>query len=207
MLTIIDYGMGNLRSVYMALGRLGVEAEITADPEKVRCAEALIFPGVGAFGDAMENIRTRGLDEAMASVIHAGCPFLGICLGLQLLFEASDEMGEHRGLGILPGRVRRFPEGMVVPHMGWNQLHQVRDIPLWRGIPDASYAYFVHSYYVDPEDASVVAATTDYGISYVSAVARDNVYGIQCHPEKSQDVGARILRNFVVEAGLLEGDE
>lgn len=204
MLTIIDYGVGNLRSVYMAWRRLGLEAQITAEAGKVRNAEALVLPGVGAFGDAVESIRSLGLEDAILTAIGEGRPFLGICLGLQLLFEVSEEMGEHRGLGILPGRVRRFPRELVVPHMGWNQIHQMADIPLWRGIPDASYAYFVHSYYVDPGDESVVAATTDYGIHYASVIARGNLYGIQFHPEKSQDVGQRILRNFALEAGLLK---
>ena len=205
MLAIIDYGVGNLRSVYMAFHRLGLEARVTADAGEIRKASALVLPGVGAFGDAIDNLRASGLEDTILSAIKDGVPFLGICLGLQLLFEVSEEMGEHRGLGILAGHVRRFPKGLKVPHMGWNQIHQVKDTPLWRGLPDDSYAYFVHSYFVDPEDASVTAATTDYGIEYTSAIARDNVYAIQFHPEKSQDVGEQILRNFAREAGLLEG--
>jgi len=207
MLIIIDYGMGNLRNVYMAFQRLGVKAQISAEPAAIRQASALVFPGVGAFGDAMDNLRTLGLAREITAAIERGVPFLGICLGLQLLMEASEEMGEHRGLGIIPGKVRRFPEGLTVPHMGWNQVHQVRDIPLWRGLPNDSYAYFVHSYYVDPRDPSVVAAVTEYGITFTSAVAQGNVYGIQFHPEKSQDVGERILRNFCLEAGLLKEGE
>lgn len=203
MLAIIDYGAGNLRNVYMAFRRLGLEALVTNEAKQVRRANALVLPGVGAFGDGIGNIRALGLEEAIVSAIRDSVPFLGICVGLQLLFEVSDEMGEHRGLGVLGGRVRRFPQGLVVPHMGWNQIHEVRDVPLWHGIPDGSYAYFVHSYYADPEDSAVVAARTDYGILYASAVARGNLYAIQFHPEKSQDVGERILRNFAVEAGLL----
>ena len=203
MLTIVDYGMGNLRSVEMAFRRLGLQSQVTGELSAVRRASALVLPGVGAFGDAMGNIRALGLDEVLVSAVRDGVPFLGICVGLQVLFSVSEEMGEHRGLGILPGRVRRFPEGLKVPHMGWNQIHQVRQVALWRGLPDESYAYFVHSYYADPEDCSVVAATTDYGIDYASAVTRGSLCGIQFHPEKSQDVGERILRNFAVEAGML----
>ena len=205
MLTIIDYGAGNLRNVYMAFRRLGVESLITNQPADVRRAEALVLPGVGAFGDNMERIRALNLEEPILAAIRDGVPFLGICLGLQFLFEVSEEMGEHRGLGVLPGRVVRFPAGLWVPHMGWNQIHQARPTALWDGLPDGSYAYFVHSYYVEPEDQSVIAGTTDYGIEYTSAVARDNLYAIQFHPEKSQDVGERILRNFSRVAGLLEG--
>jgi len=203
MLTIIDCNVGNLRSVYMAFRRLGIEAQVTSKPEVVRRAGAVVLPGVGAFGDAAASIRALALEDAIVSTIKDDVPFLGICIGLQLLFEVSEEMGEHRGLGILAGRVRRLPQGERVPHMGWNQIHQARAIPLWRGVPDHAYAYFVHSYYVDPEDESVVAATTDYGFDYASAVAQGNLYGIQFHPEKSQDMGERILRNFAVEAGLL----
>ena len=204
MLTIIDYGVGNLRNVYMAFRRLGLEARVTADAQEIRRANALVLPGVGAFGDAIGNIRALNLEDAILSAVKDGLPFLGICVGLQLLFEVSEEMGEHRGLGILAGRVRRFARGLTVPHMGWNQIHQVRDVPLWRGLPDGSYAYFVHSYYADPEDESVIAATTDYSVDYVSAIAQDNLYAIQFHPEKSQDVGERILRNFAIAAGLME---
>ena len=204
MLTILDYGVGNLRSVYMAFRRLGLDVQITSEAKALRRASAIVLPGVGAFGDAIGSIRALGLEDAILSAIGDGVPFLGICMGLQLLFEVSEEMGEHRGLGILAGRVRRFPQGQRVPHMGWNEIHQVRAIRLWDGVPDRSYAYFVHSYYADPEDESVVAASTDYGLDYASAVARGNVYAIQFHPEKSQDVGESILRNFAIAAGLLE---
>ena len=207
MLTIIDYGVGNLRSVYMAFRRLGVAAQVTSDVAAVRRADALVLPGVGAFGDAMGSLAARGLQEPITRAIAAGVPFLGICLGLQLLFETSEEIGEHRGLGVLAGRVRRFSSALTVPHMGWNQIHQTQPTPLWRGLPDGSYAYFVHSYYVAPDDASVVAATTDYGdgdqrVDFCSAVARGNLCAIQFHPEKSQDVGERILRNFLTMADL-----
>jgi imidazole glycerol-phosphate synthase subunit HisH len=206
MLTIVDYGVGNLRSVYMAFRRLGVEAEVTGDAAAIRRAGAIVLPGVGAFGDAIASIRALGLESTLIDAVKDGVPFLGICVGLQLLFEVSEEMGEHRGLGILEGRVRRFPLGLPVPHMGWNQIHQARPVPLWRGIPNQSHAYFVHSYYVDPRDPNVVAGTTDYGFDFCSAAARGNLYGIQFHPEKSQDVGRAILRNFVIEVGLMEGE-
>lgn len=202
MLTIVDYGAGNLRSVYMAFRRLGVEALITSEAALVRRASALVLPGVGAFGDSVAKLRALSLEEPLVAAIRDGVPFLGICVGLQLLFEVSEELGEHRGLGVLAGRVRRFPPGLRVPHMGWNQLHQARPIPLWHGIPDGSYVYFVHSYYADPEDEAVIAATTDYGVDFVSAIAQGNLYAIQFHPEKSQDVGARLLQNFVRQAGL-----
>ena len=207
MLTIVDYGAGNLRNVYMAFHRLGVEARISGDPALIRRTQALVLPGVGAFGDNIERIRALGLEAPIVEVIRDGVPFLGICLGLQLLFEVSEELGEHRGLGVLAGRVVRFPPGLWVPHMGWNQIEQARSAPsaahpLWRDLPDKSYAYFVHSYLVAPEDESVIAATTEYGVRFVSAVSEDNVHAIQFHPEKSQDVGERILRNFLSFAGL-----
>lgn len=206
MLAIIDCGMGNLRSVYMAFRRLGVEAQITSDAGTIGQAQAVALPGVGAFGDAMERLRALHLVGPIHKIASAGTPLIGICLGLQLLFESSEELGNHRGLGLLRGRVTRFPEGLPVPHMGWNQIHQARPIPLWQGVPDHAYAYFVHSYYVEPADSAVIAATTDYGIEYVSAVTRDNLCGIQFHPEKSQDVGERILRNWLMACGLLPPD-
>ena len=204
MLTVIDYGVGNLRSVHMALRRLGIEPTISGDPADVRRAKAIILPGVGAFGDSINNLRALELEAPILSAIRDGVPFLGICVGLQLLFEVGEEMGEHRGLGVLAGRVRRFQGDLVVPHMGWNQIHQRRSVPLFEGVPDGSHAYFVHSYYVDPEEPEVIAATTDYGIDYASVVARDNLFAIQFHPEKSQDVGERILRNFLQAADMLE---
>ncbi|MHB1295920.1 MAG: imidazole glycerol phosphate synthase subunit HisH [Anaerolineae bacterium] len=204
MLTIVDFGIGNLRNVERAFRRLGVAAQVTNAPEDIRRATAVVLPGVAAFGDSIANVRALGLEDPIVGAIRDGLPFLGICVGLQLLFETSEEMGEHRGLGVLPGRVRRFPADLCVPHMGWNQIHQTQPSPLWAGLPDDSYAYFVHSYYVDPEDASVIAAATDYGSDFTSAIRRGNLFGIQFHPEKSQDVGERILRNFATLAGLLE---
>ncbi|NLG28871.1 MAG: imidazole glycerol phosphate synthase subunit HisH [Chloroflexi bacterium] len=203
MLTIVDYGAGNLRSVYMAFRRLGIEARVSDDPRDLSAAEAIVLPGVGAFGDNIGRIRARGLEAPLLAAIRADVPFLGICLGLQMLFEVSDEMGEYRGLGVLAGRVRRFPTGLHVPQMGWNQVKQARPSALWRDLPDDSYVYLVHSYYVEPQDPTVVIGTTDYGLTYASAVGRGNLWGIQFHPEKSQDVGARILHNFSLAAGLV----
>ena len=202
MLTIIDYGAGNLRSVAMAFKRLNVPTHITADAQEVRRAQALVLPGVGAFGEGVERLRILGLADELVAAITGGTPFLGICLGLQFLFEVSDEMGEFRGLGVLPGRVRRFSNDLVVPHMGWNQVRQTKPSPLWQGVPDGSYAYFVHSYYVEVDDPAIVAGSTDYGIEFTSAVATNNLYAIQFHPEKSQDVGEAILRSFCRAAGV-----
>ena len=196
MIAIVDYGMGNLRSVQKAFERVGYPAMITARPEDVAAAKRIVLPGVGAFGDAMINLRQEGLIDPIAAAISEGRPFLGICLGLQLLFAESEEMGQHRGLGVLPGAVRRFPEGERVPQIGWNQIHIQKAVPLLAGIPDGSFYYFVHSYYVDPEDAGDVVTTTDYGIDYTSIAGHDRVFGIQFHPEKSQDLGLRILKNF-----------
>ena len=161
-------------------------------------APAVVLPGVGAFGDAMRNLQAAGLDEAIRRAVEAGKPFLGICLGQQLMFEESEEMGRHRGLGLLHGRVHRFPNGeLKVPHIGWNQIHVWRDDPIFAGVAPESFAYFVHSYYVEPDEEDVVLAKTDYGIDFASIVGWANMWGIQFHPEKSQDVGLQILRNFV----------
>lgn len=198
MIAIIDYGMGNLRSVQKAIERVGGSAAITTDPAVLQQASGLILPGVGAFGDAMANLRDRSLVGPLLGQINDGKPLLGICLGMHLLFDESEEMGRHQGLGVLPGRVLRFPETeLKVPHIGWNQLHLQRQSPLLAGVPDDSYAYFVHSYYVKPESMDMVIATTDYGIDYASMVATGNIYGAQFHPEKSQDIGLQIMRNFV----------
>jgi len=195
MVTIIDYGMANLGSVKKAFEAVGSDARISDRPEDLKGTSHVVLPGVGAFGDAMKNIRASGFDEAIIEAIDNGAAFLGICLGLQVLFSESEEMGTHRGLDIFKGRVRRFTEGLV-PQIGWNQAHIVRENPILAGIPDSSYFYFVHSYYVDPVEKSDVIAETDYHIDYASIVGRNRVWGIQFHPEKSQQKGLKILENF-----------
>ena len=197
MIAIIDYGMGNLRSVQKALQRVGAQVLVTDDAQAICKAEALVVPGVGAFGDAMKNLRAASLVEPIRAAHREGKPLLGICLGMQILFEESEELGCHRGLGLFPGCVRRFQEGLKVPHVGWNQIHICRPCRLLTGVASGSFAYFVHSYYVDPTEPRMVSATTDYGSDFTSIVAQGQTFGIQFHPEKSQDMGLRILRNFV----------
>lgn len=194
---VADYGMGNLRSVSKALEKVGADVEVTADVSRVSGAERLVLPGVGAFGKAVENLQEAGLIDALKDFLQTERPFLGICLGLQLLFDASEEEDVLKGLGMIPGDVKRFQEGLKVPHMGWNTLKYANSCPLFEGVPDGSYVYFVHSYYVAPTDDTVTACTTDYGTTFVSAVCRDNIAGVQFHPEKSQDIGLRILVNFM----------
>lgn len=195
-IAIVDYGMGNLRSVQKGFQRMGFRAEVSSDPEAVARAERMVLPGVGAFGDAMDELKRRGLAEAVVEAAGKGTPILGICLGLQLLFKESEEGGIHEGLGLLKGRVRKFPEGLPVPQIGWNKVHIRKQSPIFSGIPDGSFFYFVHSYYVEPEDREDVLAETDYGIRYASAVARGNIFGVQFHPEKSQRMGLKLLENF-----------
>ncbi len=195
---IIDYGVGNFRNVQKAFQAVGAEAEITESVAAVAQAEVIVLPGVGAFGDAIDNLRARRLDEPVLKAVQAGKPLLGICVGMQLLFEESEEMGQHTGLAILPGQVVRFPEtALPVPHMGWNQIWAARPHPLLHALDPGDFAYFAHSYYARPQNPADVIATTDYGFDYPSVVARDNVWAIQFHPEKSQQVGRQILKNFV----------
>ncbi len=198
MIAIIDYGMGNLRSVQKAMERAGAQAKITQKVEDILEAAKIILPGVGAMRPAMEKLDALGLISAVKQAISAGKPFLGICLGLQLLFEKSHEGGDVNGLGILKGQVERFSStNQKVPHMGWNQLKfEKSENGLFKGIAPLSYAYFCHSYFVKPQDAQSIAATTDYGVEFVSAISVDNIYGVQFHPEKSQAVGLKILGNF-----------
>jgi glutamine amidotransferase len=197
-IAIIDYGMGNLRSVQKGLERVGYAAEVTRDPARIEAAAGVVLPGVGAFGACMDNLRAYGLIDMVRRVITRGTPFLGICLGMQLLFDESEEFGRVPGLGIFPGRVVRFPDmpGLKVPHMGWNQIRKQGAPPHLRGIDNGAFVYFVHSYYVVPADPGLTATTTEYGIEFASAIARDNVFAAQYHPEKSQTVGLKILENF-----------
>jgi glutamine amidotransferase len=196
MIAIIDYGMGNLRSVQKAIERLGYEAVVTSDPETVKRAEGVILPGVGAFGDAMDNLKQLGMIEAIKQVTEEGTPFLGICLGMQLLFSTSDEHGMHAGLDLIPGHVRRFQGDFKIPHMGWNSLTLHTPSPILEQVKNGDYVYFVHSYYVDPADRRVVIASTDYHGEVPAMVQQNNIFGIQFHPEKSSDVGMQMLKNF-----------
>lgn len=198
MIHIVDYGMGNLRSVQKAFERLGHAAEIVSNPTDVEAADTLVLPGVGAFRDAISELKRHDLVEPIRAHIAADKPFLGICLGLQLLFDVSYEDGEWEGLGVVPGKVVRFPEDMElkVPHIGWNQVASVDDQPLLDEIPDQSHFYFVHSYHVVPDDDSVTAGRTDYGIDFVSMIGRGRMFATQFHPEKSQRFGLRLLENF-----------
>ena len=201
MISILDYGMANLRSVQKGFEQVGARAEIISRPEQIDRAERLVLPGVGAFQDAVATLRERGLDGAIRSHINSGKPFLGICLGLQMLFDVGYEDGEHRGLGVFRGACVRFdvdqpPLDLKVPHMGWNQLNIQRPSPLTRGLPEACGVYFVHGYHVVPQDPALIATTTDYGRPFVSSIWKDNVVATQFHPEKSQKVGLQILSNF-----------
>lgn len=199
MIAIVDYDAGNIKSVEKALHFLGRGALVTGDSEEILRADKVILPGVGAFGDAMDTIRGRGLDKVLRKVAENGTPFLGICLGLQLLFERSDEAPGAEGLGILKGEILRIPEkeGLKIPHMGWNSLHLENNGRLFRGIEENAYVYFVHSYYLKAGDESIVKASTEYGVHIHASVEKDNVFACQFHPEKSSDVGLHILKNFV----------
>jgi len=196
-IAVIDYGMGNLRSVEKALLSLGADVTVTGDPEVVRCAAGVILPGVGAFGDAMDNLRGQGMIPAIQEVVSAGKPFLGICLGMQLLFSTSDEHGRHEGLNLIPGHVRRFEGDFKIPHIGWNDMTLKGESPLLAGVQDGDYVYWVHSLFVEPEDRSVLLAVCDYYGEVPGIVGRDNVFGIQFHPEKSSKVGLALLNNYV----------
>jgi glutamine amidotransferase len=196
-LIVIDYGAGNLRSVAIALARLGFDPLITSEPEAVDNADIVILPGVGAAADTMSNLAQRRLVKPIRQYIASGRSFLGICMGLQILFSVSEEGGEHPCLDILPGRVRRLPAGLKVPQMGWNRVSQRCSHPIFDGVPDDAFFYFVHSYYVDPEDPSVVIGETDYGVTFPAVVAKDNIVATQFHPEKSAESGLRLYENFL----------
>ncbi|GJM42010.1 MAG: imidazole glycerol phosphate synthase subunit HisH [Ardenticatenaceae bacterium] len=208
-ITMIDYGASNIRSAQKAFEHIGATVQLTDDPDVVRKASKLVLPGVGAFGSGMDGLHKHHLPEAIQDSVKRGVPFLGICVGMQLMFSEGHEMGIHQGVGLLPGKVVRFPDSLEsgdsqstnqklkIPHMGWNQLKPAWENPLLAGVQPGDYAYFVHSYYCDLDDATAVLAWTDYGMPFASVVAKDNIYGLQFHPEKSQLVGLTILKNFV----------
>ena len=199
MIAIIDYDAGNIKSVEKALQKLGADVVITKDAQEILRADKVILPGVGAFGDAMANLKKFGLDKVIYEVVENGTPFLGICLGLQLLFERSDETPGVAGLGILKGEILRIPDkdDLKIPHMGWNSLLLQNQGRLFQGLSEQSYVYFVHSYYLKAEDEQIVKATTDYSVNIHASVEKDNVFACQFHPEKSSDAGLKILKNFV----------
>lgn len=197
MIAIIDYGMGNLRSVEKGFLKVGFTVKVTNKSEDVEKADGVVLPGVGAFKDCMRELTNLALVDAVVHAVHKGKPYLGICLGLQVLFSESAEFGRCRGLDIFRGKVERFPESeLKVPHMGWNALTLKKDNPLFDGIPDKSYFYFVHSFYVAPEDEAIISTTTDYGMEFTSSICKDNVNAVQFHPEKSQALGLQLLKNF-----------
>ena len=196
---LIDAGTGNLRSVQKALEAVGAKVLCTSEPQNVLAGMRIVLPGVGAFGDFMSGLRSRGLENIVKEIAARGTPLLGICVGMQALFDMGEEMAEHAGLGLLPGRVVRFAESLEVkvPHTGWNQIEVQKDTALFHGINSGSYVYFNHSYYCQAEDPSDIIATTDHGLNYACAVYRENIFGVQFHPEKSQAVGLQILKNFL----------
>jgi glutamine amidotransferase len=196
MIAIIDYGAGNLRSVVNAVSKLGYQSKVTSRPAEVLNAQAIILPGVGAAADTIENLKRLGLVSPIQQFIAEGRPFLGICLGLQILFSGTEEDGGHECLNIIPGRVRKLPSGQKIPHMGWNQVKQRVSHPVFDGIPDGANFYFVHSYYVEPDDQSLVAGETEYGLPFCSAIARGKLVATQFHPEKSGEVGLKVYDNF-----------
>lgn len=198
MVVIVDYGMGNLRSVQKGFEKVGTPAVISRDPDEIRRAGALVLPGVGAFPECMKNLSDLGLIAPVLELIHSGRPFLGICLGLQLLFDESEEFGLHDGLKVIKGAVRGFPRnmGLKIPHIGWNQVWFTKDLPLFKTIEDGSHFYFVHSFYTDPQNPHDCAAECEYGVRFCCAIQRDNVFALQFHPEKSQELGLRVLKNF-----------
>jgi imidazole glycerol-phosphate synthase subunit HisH len=198
-IAIIDYGIGNLRSVEKAFTAQGIDAVVTRDEKILRDAEKLVLLGVGAFGYAMQSLKSFGFDELVIEAAQAGKPILGLCVGLQMMFEEGHEFGVHQGLGLMKGKCVKFADDLRVPHIGWNQVGIQPDFqaqPIFKDLPDQSFFYFVHSYYVQPADASCVYGTTDYGLEYASICGRDNIVGVQFHPEKSQTAGLKLLKNF-----------
>lgn len=196
MIVIIDYGTGNLNSVQNGFARAGFSTVISGEAKEIETADGLVLPGVGAFATAMDNLKNSGLDRLVLAQVKKGTPLLGICVGLQLLFDSSEEMGRHPGLGLIPGDVLLFRGELKVPQIGWNQLKIKQEHPLLDGISDGDYFYFVHSYYARPANEKAVLATADYGVDFAAVVRKDNVFGIQFHPEKSSSLGLKILENF-----------
>jgi len=196
LIAIINYGAGNLYSISKALEGLGARVKITSNPDIVKSAGAVVLPGVGAFDSAIKNLNRLGLVATIRKVIEEGKPFLGICLGMQLLFTESEE-GKCKGLNIIKGRVRRFKNVEKIPHMGWNQVEPEKEMSIWKGLPGPAWMYFVHSYYPEPEELGIVAATTEYGVKFASVIWRDNVFATQFHPEKSHRDGLQMLKNFI----------
>jgi len=203
-IAIIDYGAGNLRSVTNALVKLGYQPKVTREPEDVLNASAVFFPGVGAAADAMQSLRDSGMDEAIREVIREGQPVFAVCVGMQALLSSTEEGGRNECLGIIPGTVKRLPAGLKVPHIGWNQVKQMARHPIFEDIPDESNFYFVHSYYAEPEDTTVVAGTTEYGVTLCSVLIKDNLVATQFHPERSGTIGLRMYDNFLKMAGVKE---
>ena len=202
MIAIVDYGLGNLRSVSKSVEKLDAKAEVTDNPKRIEKADGIILPGVGAFHIGMQNLKRLNLLPVLHEAISKGTPFLGICLGFQILFTQSEEHGICSGMNIIKGKVKRFTHELKIPHMGWNQVrqtidHRPRTTDLFDGVSDNSYFYFVHSYYAEPEDRNVIIAETEYGHEFTSAINKDNVWGVQFHPEKSGDIGLKVLRNFL----------
>ena len=207
MIAVVDYGMGNLRSVAKALERVGAEVCVSSEADRITSADAVVLPGVGAFGRCMENLRAAGLVETVRTAALSGKPFLGVCVGMQILFDESEEFGPVAGLGILSGRVRRFSSpqpDLKIPHMGWNRIELERRGPLFIGVPDGAYVYFVHSYYVECSDPAIVSTRTRYGVGFASSIGSGRLFATQFHPEKSQALGLRLLENF---AALAAGKE
>jgi imidazole glycerol-phosphate synthase subunit HisH len=202
MIAVIDYGAGNLRSVKNAINRIGYKAEITNDPTLILKAAAVVFPGVGAAGDTMDSLKKQGLVDPVRELIAKNRPLFCICIGLQVLFTGTEEGGWHDCLNVFPGKVKKLPAGLKIPHMGWNQVNQKFYHPIFKDIPDGSNFYFVHSYYANPEDKSIIAAETGYGISFCSAVAKGNLIATQFHPEKSGELGLQLYQNFFHSAGV-----
>jgi glutamine amidotransferase len=195
-IAIIDYGVGNLRSVEKAFAAVGVDAVVTGDKDALRTADRLVLPGVGAFGTCMSEFKRHGFMELVVNRVEHGTPLLGVCVGMQMLFEESEEFGRTKGLGLLKGRVKRFDDKLVVPHVGWNQVRETSTSALLNDVSDHSFFYFVHSYYCEPVDKDAIVGETEYGVRFASVVARKNIFGVQFHPEKSQTTGLQLLKNF-----------